>query len=143
MLVENLFDLAYIKTATYSDDGSLVATSTGHHGIMFWNAESGEKITHVRMKEPYEQVGLGSLRFLPDGKRIAFLYSEGAPKTPGPLNPLTRDAGVLSSTVYEQRLAVVPAHGGEPTLLGPADLLKLLEDDETADDAGVDVSERT
>jgi Tol biopolymer transport system component len=58
----------------------------------------------------------------PDGRRIAFLYSEGAPKTPGPLNPLTRDAGVLSSTVYEQRLAIVSASGGDVTLLGPADL---------------------
>src|SRR5215472_9024802 len=65
---------------------------------------------------------LDTPRFSPDGKRIAFLYSEGAPKTPGPLNPLARDAGVLSSTVYEQRLAVIPAAGGEPRLLGPADL---------------------
>lgn len=65
---------------------------------------------------------LDTPRFSPDGKRIAFLYSEGAPKTPGPLNPLARDAGVLSSTVYEQRLAIMSAEGGEPRLLGPADL---------------------
>jgi len=65
---------------------------------------------------------LDTPRFSPDGQRIAFLYSEGAPRTPGPLNPLARDAGVLSSTVYEQRLAVVPAQGGSVTLLGPADL---------------------
>ena len=65
---------------------------------------------------------LDTPRFSPDGRRIAFLYSEGAPKTPGPLNPLARDAGVLSASVYEQRLAVIPARGGEPRLLGPADL---------------------
>jgi dipeptidyl aminopeptidase/acylaminoacyl peptidase len=61
-------------------------------------------------------------RWSPDGKRIAFLYSKDAPKTPGPLNPLARDAGVLSSTVFEQRLAVIPVEGGPPVLLGPADL---------------------
>jgi dipeptidyl aminopeptidase/acylaminoacyl peptidase len=65
---------------------------------------------------------LDTPRWSPDGRRIAFLYSEGAPKMPGPLNPLPRDAGVLSSTVYEQRLAVIPAAGGELTLLGPGDL---------------------
>ncbi|TLY76146.1 MAG: S9 family peptidase [Gammaproteobacteria bacterium] len=65
---------------------------------------------------------LDTPRWSSDGSRIAFLYSEGAPKTPGPLNPLARDAGVLSSTVYEQRLALISAHGGNATLLGPADL---------------------
>lgn len=65
---------------------------------------------------------LDTPRFSPDGSQIAFLYSVGAPKTPGPLNPLARDAGVVAETYYEQRLAVVPAHGGEVRLLGPQDL---------------------
>ena len=65
---------------------------------------------------------LDTPRWSSDGSRIAFLYSEGAPRTPGPLNPLARDAGVLSSTVYEQRLALISARGGDATLLGPADL---------------------
>jgi len=65
---------------------------------------------------------LDTPRWSPDAKRIAFLYAEGAPKLPGPLNPLARDAGDLSATIYEQRLAVIPAEGGVPQLLGPADL---------------------
>jgi len=65
---------------------------------------------------------LDTPRWSPDGKRIAFLYSEGAPKRPGPFNPLARDEGVLSSTAFEQRLAVISAHGGNATLLGPTDL---------------------
>jgi dipeptidyl aminopeptidase/acylaminoacyl peptidase len=67
-------------------------------------------------------------RFAPDGERIAFLYSVGAPKTPGPLNPLSRDQGVLSEAVYEQRLATLAVHGAASKrgdtlkLLGPPDL---------------------
>lgn len=65
---------------------------------------------------------LDTPRFSPDGRQIAFLYSVGAPKAPGPLNPLPRDAGVMAETYYEQRLALIPASGGEVRLLGPADL---------------------
>ena len=65
---------------------------------------------------------LDTPRWSPDGRHIAFLYSEGAPKLPGPLNPLGRDAGDLSATIYEQRLAVISPQGGATLLLGPADL---------------------
>jgi dipeptidyl aminopeptidase/acylaminoacyl peptidase len=65
---------------------------------------------------------LDTPRWSPDGRQIAFLYSAGAPRTPSPLLPLARDAGVLGATIYEQRLAVIAASGGEPRLLGPADL---------------------
>ena len=65
---------------------------------------------------------LSTPRWSPDGTHLAFLYSPGAPKKPSPLNPATPDVGVVGSTIYEQRLAVIPAVGGVVRLLGPNDL---------------------
>jgi dipeptidyl aminopeptidase/acylaminoacyl peptidase len=98
--------VAFVTTDTKEQTQIAVADIAGH----------GVK-TITRAHGP-----LDTPRWSPDGKRIAFLYSEGAPRTPGPLNPLARDEGALSSTVYEQRLAVMSADGGNATLLGPADL---------------------
>jgi Tol biopolymer transport system component len=107
--------------AAWSADGKHIAfVTTGadeQAQIVSADAAGGNITTLTQAHGP-----VATPRFSPDGKRIAFLYSEGAPKQPGPLNPLGRDAGVLSSTIYEQRLAVVPAGGGASMVLGPADL---------------------
>ncbi len=107
--------------AAWSADGTKIAFVTtdaqGQAQIAVADAAAG----HVRILTQAHGP-LDTPRWAPDGKRIAFLYSEGAPKLPGPLNPLSRDEGVLSSTIFEQRLAVVPAGGGAVTVLGPADL---------------------
>jgi dipeptidyl aminopeptidase/acylaminoacyl peptidase len=110
-------------SAAWSPDGSEIAFVTtdarGQPQLAVAAADGGT----VKVRTITDAHGpLDTPRFSPDGRRIAFLYSEGAPKTPGPLNPLARDAGVLSSTVYEQRLAVIDAAGGTPQLLGPPDL---------------------
>ena len=39
-----------------------------------------------------------------------------------PAQPVDPDAGVVGSTIYEQRLALIPAAGGALRLLGPVDL---------------------
>jgi len=80
-------------------------------------AASGAARMLTRAKGP-----LSTPRWSPDGTRVAFLYSPGAPKAPSPLNPSTPDAGVVGGTIYEQRLAVIPAGGGALRLLGPKDL---------------------
>ena len=107
--------------AAWSADGKCIAfVTTGadeQPQIVSADARGGNIATLTQAHGPVD-----TPRFSPDGKRIAFLYAEGAPKAPGPLNPLDRDAGVLSSTIYEQRLAVVPAAGGATAVLGPADL---------------------
>jgi len=107
--------------ATWSPDGTHIAfvTTDAKEQLQIATADaSGNGVTTITNA----QGPLDTPRWSPDGKRIAFLYSKGAPRMPGPLNPLARDAGVLSESFYEQRLAVVQAQGGEPTLLGPADL---------------------
>jgi dipeptidyl aminopeptidase/acylaminoacyl peptidase len=107
--------------AAWSPDGTHIAfvTSDAKEQLQIATADaSGNGVTTITSA----QGPLDTPRWSPDGKRIAFLYSKGAPKTPGPLNPLSRDAGVLSESFYEQRLAVIQAQGGEPTLLSPADL---------------------
>jgi len=107
--------------AAWSPDGAHIAfvTTDAKEQLQIATADaSGNGVATITNA----QGPLDTPRWSPDGKRIAFLYSKGAPKTPGPLNPLSRDAGVLSENFYEQRLAVIQAQGGEPTLLSPADL---------------------
>jgi dipeptidyl aminopeptidase/acylaminoacyl peptidase len=108
-------------SATWSPDGTRVAFVTTDASeqtqIAVATTANGRIDVITRAHGP-----LDTPRFSPDGTQIAFLYSIGAPKTPGPLNPLARDAGVIAETYYEQRLAVVPVQGGEVRLLGPPDL---------------------
>ncbi|PYV11562.1 MAG: S9 family peptidase [Acidobacteria bacterium] len=65
----------------------------------------------------------------PDGRRLAFL-SDAAKKgqrqlyvaEAGPLQPMSKDAGVVEQRIYEQRLAVVDAASGRVRQISPADL---------------------
>jgi dipeptidyl aminopeptidase/acylaminoacyl peptidase len=50
---------------------------------------------------------LADPRWSPDGKKIAILFTENAPRAAGPLEPSTRDSGVVEEHIYEQRLALV------------------------------------
>jgi dipeptidyl aminopeptidase/acylaminoacyl peptidase len=43
----------------------------------------------------------------PDGKRLAILFTENAPRSAGPLEPVTPDSGVVESKIYEQRITVL------------------------------------
>lgn len=111
-------------SASWSPDGTHIAfvtTDQKEQPQLALAAVGGAGATHIATVTQAHGP-LDTPRFSPDGRRIAFLYSPGAPKTPGPLNPLSRDAGVLSETFHEQRLAVISAQGGEIRLLGPANL---------------------
>jgi dipeptidyl aminopeptidase/acylaminoacyl peptidase len=108
-------------SASWSPDGTQIAfvtTDAGEHTQVAVASADGSGVRTVTSAHG----PVDTPRWSPDGEHIAILYSEGAPRTPGPLHPLARAAGVLGSTVYEQRLAVIPAHGGPINVLGPADL---------------------
>ncbi len=50
---------------------------------------------------------LDSPRWSPDGKKIALLFTENAPRAAGPLEPSTKESGVIEEHIYEQRLTLV------------------------------------
>lgn len=58
----------------------------------------------------------------PDGRTIAFLFIENAPRAAGPLAAETRDEGVVGTKTYEQRLALVDAASGRLRRISPADM---------------------
>jgi dipeptidyl aminopeptidase/acylaminoacyl peptidase len=67
-----------------------------------------------------------TLRFAPDGAKLAFLFVEGMPRVAGPLEPMTPLSGVIDEKVYEQRIATTDLSTdqvGQPVKqLTPADL---------------------
>ena len=58
----------------------------------------------------------------PDGKSLALLYIENAPRQPGPLEPMSLPSGVIGAETYEQRLTVVNEATGQARQLSPPDM---------------------
>ena len=64
---------------------------------------------------------LAAPRWSPDGKRIAILFTENAPRAAGPLEPSTKDSGVVEEHIYEQRLTLVDPASNKTNPITPAD----------------------
>lgn len=58
----------------------------------------------------------------PDGRTLALLFTENAPRTPGPLEPVAAETGVISQQIYNQRLTTVDFASGKVRQVSPADL---------------------
>ena len=65
---------------------------------------------------------LSDPRWSPDGREVAILFTENAPRAAGPLQPATIEHGVIEDHIYEQRLTTVEAATGKVKQLSPADL---------------------
>ena len=64
---------------------------------------------------------LDTPRWSPDGAKIAILFTENAPRVAGPLEPSTKDSGVVEEHIYEQRLTLVNPRSGETKPITPPD----------------------
>lgn len=60
-------------------------------------------------------------RWSPDGRKIAVLFTENAPRAAGPLEPSTKDAGVVEERIYEQRLTLIDPATGKTNPISPDD----------------------
>jgi dipeptidyl aminopeptidase/acylaminoacyl peptidase len=65
---------------------------------------------------------LSSPSWSPDGKTLALLFIENAPRLPGPLEPMMLPSGEIGGKTYEQRLTTVGVATGQVRQLSPADL---------------------
>src|SRR5882724_1455470 len=65
---------------------------------------------------------LDAPRWSPDGKTVAFLFIENAPRASGPLVAETAETGEIKDSFYEQRLAVVDVATGKLRQVTPADM---------------------
>src|SRR5476649_2951239 len=114
-------------------------TSHDEHGLA-WSPD-GKQIAFLSDREKKDQLQLytapaagGPARQLthlagflqapswsPDGKGLAILFTENAPRSAGPLEPVTPDSGVVESKIYEQRITLVDPATGASHQVSPAD----------------------
>jgi len=72
------------------------------------------KLTNVRGT-------LASAKFSPDGKTIAILFTENAPRAAGPLVAEVPESGEIRDAFFEQRLALIDLATGRLRQVSPAD----------------------
>ncbi len=85
-------ELAFLSDAQSSEQLELYVASAG--------GGAARRLTHLTG-------ALAKPEWSPDGKTVAILFTENAPRTPGPFAPMTLPSGVIGGKVYEQRVATV------------------------------------
>jgi dipeptidyl aminopeptidase/acylaminoacyl peptidase len=112
------------KTCSYSalawsPDGKTLAFTAGDFATKsaVLEAASGGKTVELAKIQGVA----GAVRWSPDGSRLGWLTTPGARKRAGAVEAGAPQVGEIGTDFAEQRIAVVPAAGGEPKLESPAD----------------------
>ncbi len=99
--------LAFLSNAESSDQMQLYVVSV--------TGGEARKLTDLKGS-------LDAPSWSPDGKTVAFLFIEDAPRVPGPLEPMMLPSGVIGGKIYEQRLTTVDVASRRVRQLSPADM---------------------
>jgi dipeptidyl aminopeptidase/acylaminoacyl peptidase len=107
---------------SWSPDGSQIAFLSNNGDSEQKELYIADVATGSAHKLTALQGDLADPAWSPDGKSVAFLFIEDAPRSAGPLMPMTEETGVVASKVYEQRLAVVDLASGAVKQVSPGDM---------------------
>jgi dipeptidyl aminopeptidase/acylaminoacyl peptidase len=106
----------------WSRDGKLAfissADSSGQLQLFVSDKPGRAKPRKVTEIEGY----LERPQWSPDGRSLALLWIAGATRVPSPIEAVAADSGVVSSKVFEQRLAIVNLATREVRPISPADM---------------------
>ncbi len=118
------------KCEATCDEAGVAWSSDSQHLAFFSDAESSGQsqlysvdISGASVHKLTSLTGfLTAAQWSPDGKTLAFLFTENAPRVGGPLMPMTPETGLIDNKVYEQRLTVVDAESGSVRQISPTDM---------------------
>src|SRR5271156_1396516 len=91
------------------------ADSSGQSQLYVAEADGTHKLTSLKGF-------LSNPAWSPDGKTVAILFTEDAPRAAGPLQAMTPETGQVESKIYEQRVTVVDVASGNVRQCSPADM---------------------